>query len=415
LITKVEALNYRSLRNVQQELGPFHVLVGANASGKTTFLDVIAFLSDLIAHGPGDALSKRSRNFLDLLWGRTGNSFALAIEALIPERLRPSADVEKIRYEVTLGPNGSADEGAISERLSIHSSSIAGLLLKNNLEVPSPSLQSGTIGFHSASPEPWLLILRDGGSNAFYSFENGEPDRLSISFKLPRGKAALAALPGVEKAFPVATWFQTLLAYGIKAVELDSRAMRAASPSGQSSGFKPDGSNLPWVVEELRKKHPEQFKDWIDHLRTVLPDLVGVRTVDREDDRHRYLMIQYRGGLEVPSWMTSDGTLRLMALTLLAYLPERDVVYLIEEPENGIHPRGIEAIYQSLSNVYDAQVLLATHSSLILGLVEAEQLLCFSKDQDGATEIVRGPDHPNLKGWKGETNLATLFAAGVLG
>ncbi len=126
-------------------------------------------------------------------------------------------------------------------------------------------------------------------------------------------------------------------------------------------------------------------------------------------------MLQYRGGLEVPSWTTSDGTLRLMALTLLAYLPERDVVYLVEEPENGIHPRAVETMYQSLSNVYDSQVLLATHSPLILGLVEAEQLLCFSKDQDGATQIVRGPDHPNLKGWKGETHLATLFAAGVLG
>jgi AAA15 family ATPase/GTPase len=39
VITKVEALNYRSLRYVSQELGPFHVLVGANASGKSTFLD----------------------------------------------------------------------------------------------------------------------------------------------------------------------------------------------------------------------------------------------------------------------------------------------------------------------------------------------------------------------------------------
>lgn len=126
-------------------------------------------------------------------------------------------------------------------------------------------------------------------------------------------------------------------------------------------------------------------------------------------------MLQYRGGLEVPSWMTSDGTLRMMALTLLAYLPGLDGVYLIEEPENGIHPRAVETVVRSLSHVYDAQVLLATHSPLILGLVEPSQLLCFAKDDEGATDIVRGDEHPMLREWERSTDLGLLFAAGVLG
>ena len=43
MITLVEALNYRCLRYVHRPLKPFHVLVGPNASGKSTFLDVIGF------------------------------------------------------------------------------------------------------------------------------------------------------------------------------------------------------------------------------------------------------------------------------------------------------------------------------------------------------------------------------------
>ena len=35
-----------------------------------------------------------------------------------------------------------------------------------------------------------------------------------------------------------------------------------------------------------------------------------------------HLMLRYRGGLEVPSWVASDGTLRFLALTLPAYLPD---------------------------------------------------------------------------------------------
>jgi len=44
MITRSEALNFRRLRYVRQDLGPFHVVVGPNAIGKTTFLDVVAFL-----------------------------------------------------------------------------------------------------------------------------------------------------------------------------------------------------------------------------------------------------------------------------------------------------------------------------------------------------------------------------------
>jgi hypothetical protein len=71
---------------------------------------------------------------------------------------------------------------------------------------------------------------------------------------------------------------------------------------------------------------------------------------------------------------------------------------------------------QSLSSVYEAQVLIATHSPVILSVTPPEQILCFAKDEaTGATDIVSGDQHPALSTWKGETNLGSLFAAGVLG
>jgi predicted ATPase len=150
-------------------------------------------------------------------------------------------------------------------------------------------------------------------------------------------------------------------------------------------------------------------------LRTALPDLNNIRTVEREDDRHRYLMLEYTGGLSVPSWMASDGTLRLMALSILAYLPNFSGIYLIEEPENGIHPRAVDTMFQSLSSVYDAQILVATHSPVVLSLVEPVNVLCFAKTKQGAVDIVKGDEHPALRDWKGEANLGVLFAGGVLG
>ena len=84
MITLIEALNYRCLRYVQRPLKPFHVLVGPNASGKTTFLDVLGFLSDLVSEGLEVALSERTANPEELLFRRKGDRLELAIEARIP-------------------------------------------------------------------------------------------------------------------------------------------------------------------------------------------------------------------------------------------------------------------------------------------------------------------------------------------
>jgi predicted ATPase len=90
----------------------------------------------------------------------------------------------------------------------------------------------------------------------------------------------------------------------------------------------PDGSNLPWVVYELEQKHPEKLQEWIEHIRTALPDVRAIRTVERSEDRHRYFVLEYENGLTAPSWLVSDGTLRMLALTILAYLPDIQGIYL---------------------------------------------------------------------------------------
>jgi len=415
VITLIEALNFRSLRYVRQSLGGFHVLIGPNASGKTTFLDVPAFLGRLVSDGLESAVGERTANFQDLVWRREGQRFELAIEAAIPAKLRKTGgngDFDTIRYEVAVGAHPQTEE------LSILAESV----LLRNAPVAEPP-QRDFFPFLRTPPNTILspkssrgskTVIRKvaKGNDNFYD-ETGKG--WDHSFKLGPMKSALGNLPEDESRFPVSSWLKGFLINGLQQIILNSLLIRRASPPGQIRGFRPDGSNLPWVISELEKKGSPVLGEWIAHLRTALPDLEGIRTVERADDRHRYMMLRYRDGLEVPSWMASDGTLRLLALTLPAYLPEFRGAYLIEEPENGIHPRAVETLFQSLSSVYDAQILVATHSPVILSIVRPEDVLCFAKTEEGATDIVRGSEHPALAEWRGETNLGVIFAAGVLG
>ncbi|MFL6196970.1 MAG: AAA family ATPase [Thermoanaerobaculia bacterium] len=383
MITLVEALNYRCLRHIHQPLDSFHVLVGPNASGKTTFLDVISFISHLASNGLSAAIEERTHNFYDLVWRREGARVDLAVEIRIPEQLQVQAS-QTARYEVSFGL--FSDSGEIE-------------ILKEQLTLKN-----------AFDPSRDRIVVKREQFNLTYAHK---PEVVRISPGV-RQRSVLQIWPLGDDA-PLYLWLVNLLTSGVQKLTLNSASIRKASPPGQGTTLRPDGANLPWVVADLKERSPERFQQWIAHLRTAFPDLEDIKTVERPEDRHRYLMLQYKEGLEVPSWMASDGTLRMLALTLPAYLDDFKGIYLVEEPENGIHPRAIETMTQSLSSVYNAQVLLATHSPVVLSTVEAEQILCFSKDAEGATQIIRGSEHPALQSWKHETTLGTLFAAGVLG
>jgi predicted ATPase len=419
MISLIEALDFRCLKYISQPLDPFHVLVGPNASGKTTFLDVVSFLGQLVSGGLEVVLNERTQNFQDLVWGRSGDKFELALEARVPTEILSklaNKSYDRIRYEVSIGLETETGEPSILRERVLLKQESARLLSPQRdlfpLEINSP--KSVLLG---GKTETRTIVNKgEKGHVSFYSEVAEKSGKGWVnSFKLGPRKSALGNLPEDETKYPASTWLKGVLSEGVQPFILNSILIRKASPPKQGRGFRPDGSNLPWVIHDLRGKSPNKFDDWISHLRTALPDIVSVRTPERPDDRHRYLIIQYEGGLEIPSWMASDGTLRLMALTLPAYLDDFKGIYLIEEPENGIHPRAVESMFQSLSSVYGAQILMATHSPVVLSIATAKEVLCFAKTPTGSTDIVSGVDHPRLKEWKQETNLGELFAAGVLG
>lgn len=418
MFSRIQTRNFRSLRGIDQGLQPFQALVGPNASGKTTFLDVFGLLSDL-ARSRGDVsdiIAQRSANFADLLWMREGDSFQLAVEARIPDDIRAQmaeemTQFDSLRYEVEIGLDAAVNEIGLNwETLWYHSRAISDDIGPDVF--PGFQCEKSSILTTSQRRFKKGFGKKPGGNDNFYP--EGKAQKYNPAFPLGRTKAGIANLPGGSDIFPVADWLRNLLQRGVQNIVLNSRTIREPSPPGLGLGFRTDGSNLPWVIEELRKQ-PVAFRGWLDHVRTALEDIDDISTIERPEDRHKYLVVRYRNGAVVPSWLVSDGTLRLLALTIPAYLPTMTGVFLVEEPENGIHPRAIETVLQSLRSIYSGQVLIATHSPVALNMLEASDVLCFAKDSAGATDIVSGDKHPALRDWKsGSPDLGLLFASGIL-
>lgn len=419
MLTRIQTRSFRCLKSVDQTLGPFRALVGPNASGKTTFLDVIGFIGDLMRNR-GDVLGTvqlRSSSFEKLLWMGLGRSFQLAVEARIPDAVHKEMTEDKqrftcVRYELEIGLEAGTNEIGLDHENFWLKEPVTEDLHQQKYLFPAQQSESPNIISRRFQKSQKLALTKKPGGNDNY-YPEGR-DSYMPSFKLGRGRSALANIPADEKSFPVGTWFRNLLEKGVQPFVLNSQLMRRPSPPGLERRFQTDGSNLPWVVAQLRLDS-KRFQSWLEHVRTALEDIKDVDSVERPEDKHRYLVIEYKNGAKVPSWLVSDGTLRLLTLTIPAYLPEVEGTFLIEEPENGIHPRAIETVLQSLSSIYNSQVLLATHSPVALNMLEPRDVLCFAKDTNGATDIVSGDRHPALREWKkGEPDLGVLFASGIL-
>ena len=192
MLTRIQALNYRCFNHIDQSLGNFQVLVGANGVGKSTFLDVICFLGELVRQPRGGlqaALNGRSASFEDLLFEKKEGFFELAIEAEIPEKIASESRVLGhsgiVRLEVRIGFTNTnrSQIGVLSERLVIRRSVAAGSWIRRDVR-----RQDGTIPERNDrtimeaadfslidDPEQAFSVVSMGKDIALYQFEGIGP------------------------------------------------------------------------------------------------------------------------------------------------------------------------------------------------------------------------------------------------
>ncbi|MGP4097181.1 methylation-associated defense system AAA family ATPase MAD3 [Nonomuraea sp. KM90] len=449
MITRIEAYGYRCFPRLSVDLDRYHVLAGANGAGKTTLLDIPTLLGDLLSQqrAVGAFLerqeygkSARANTLTELVYKGQGDSVAFAVEAKLPDAV---VEVLAAASQVMLGRRRIPTHLRYELRLEVGPRSLdvadEYLFLFSDAGIrPEPGKfpQGRTVSGTELDPSVWQpVILREGRSptrfipetttqpvdihgtsSSRYSKQETADLGNGIPLRVPPSQLALGAVPADPTLFPAGLWLADLLREGVVFFTPDWDVLRRAAAPGAPNRLVSGGENLPWLALDLEQRHPDRFASWVDHVRTALPQVTGISATERLDDHYAYFSVEYAGGYRVTSSGLSDGTLRILAMTLLPYLDEEVMPGLLvtEEPENGIHPRAIETVVQSLSSLYDSQVWVSTHSPIVLAHTDLADVLAARLNNDGSVSVIPGNEHPRLRDWQGALDIGTLFAAGVL-
>ena len=123
IINRIQVLNYGCLRYVDVPMDRFHVLIGPNATGKSTLMDAIKFVSDVVKDGVESAWRSRTSNFADLVWERPvepeRQRFEIVLEFILPDDVRALLPSDRgyrfFRYTLAVGMNPETNQIGIDE------------------------------------------------------------------------------------------------------------------------------------------------------------------------------------------------------------------------------------------------------------------------------------------------------------
>ncbi|MCL2776500.1 MAG: ATP-binding protein [Polyangiaceae bacterium] len=400
------------LQSNRVDLQRFAVLVGRNASGKSTLMSALRFVSVVLSDGVERAidvaLDGSGASFRDLCFDEN-KPIAIALEVKLQEG--------RYRYELEVGPIDSGALAIAHEHFFVLPKELEdAVAVSSELKSDFGDLKGDEI-IHQKIPKGWRKVVSKTAEGSVNFRDENEKKTWNTNFRFSPTRSALGNILEDADRFPGAIAVRNLLRDGVRMIELDSHKLRMPSPPRSAATLSNDGGNLAVAAHALKGRDLVAFDQWMAHVSDAIPGLTSIDTWERPEDKHVVLRAYFDGNHTdpVPSWLLSDGTLRLLALSLLAFAePEEPGLCLVEEPENGLHPLAIQSVFQALSQMRKTQVFIATHSPVFLAQTSLDEALVFRRTDHGTSQILRGREVADLGGWKGRVILADLFATGVL-
>ena len=123
-------------------------------------------------------------------------------------------------------------------------------------------------------------------------------------------------------------------------------AARSLPTAGPQKHLNSHGDNIGNVVQFMAREHKDRFKTVLDRIAAKIP---GITSIDTQETQDKRLLLRFNDGAFADPFFAqqmSDGTLKVFAYLLLMDDPEPPPFICIEEPENGLYHKLLEALAQ---------------------------------------------------------------------
>lgn len=169
---------------------------------------------------------------------------------------------------------------------------------------------------------------------------------------------------------------------------LDPDRLRMPAQVGVLNGPLPArGDHLVAALDRLPLSRMVQLqKELIARVPTVRElVLVPHQTGSKE------ITFDLASGGRIPAKAASDGVMLLLAYLAIMFDENAPGLIMIEEPENGIHPKQLEYVVKQLLSLTQreepVQVIMTTHSPYVLDFVPKESVRVFARNESGDVEV----------------------------
>lgn len=314
MITKIRIKNFKSAGNLILPLSKFNCLVGMNGAGKSTILQGIDFVAQLMAGNVQSWLDSRG-------W---------SVQELNCKLRKESNVVVGVKYRTKSGQELIWDAS----------------FNRHDLRCSAERIRlDGEIIFALLAQE-----YRVGGQKQAVSFTY-------------QG-SILSQLKDSELPSTVLEFREALKR--VRSLELLSPHLLRRRSRSEDNDIGMGGEKLSGYLHNVKGEVREHL---LKLLKTFYPNLIDFRVASMRAGWKKLMVIEQFGAqkLETEATHISDGLLRILAV--LAQAESDHPLVLLDEIENGINPEIIEKLVDVLVNA-NRQIIVTTHSPMILNYLE---------------------------------------------
>jgi len=354
-LDSVKITGFKSIKDADIKLGNLNVLIGANGAGKTNFISLFKFFSNMIEGNLQNliALGSNAENFL--FFGSKTTDF--------------------IKIELKFGKNGyiAKFKPDTSDRL---------VFVEEICQFKGEDYG-----------EPFEEFIGSGHTETLLN-------------KYKEGKPVVQYVIDGFKSWKYYHFHDTS----------DTAKIKKYCYINDYSYLRTDASNLATFLYVMKAKNEDHYNAIIDAIRLVAPffDNFILRPNPLNEDNIR--IEWFEKGSDFPFFADhfSDGTLRFICLATVLLQPNLPSTIIIDEPELGLHPYAIKVLASLMrATAKKTQLIISTQSVPLVNEFEPKDLIIV--DKINKASVFKRITKKALEEWLKDYTLGELWEKNVLG